>query len=226
VSREFLLDKILGERGFSVADLTRLTKLGRSTVDDIRRKGGGRRENLDKIASALGLEYDDLYSSGSPAPQTRRAPVKSDAFDNMALIDAVEQYHSDDTRSDNRDYLYHKSLTLANKIGKNAAVYFDTADAMYAGELYEEAAREYARAILSLKPWHTARLLESLTNFLAVCEQEKDIQPVIDLFRKVEKYELHHTEFEIICRIATFLIKNRAPEDVILDCITATDNYS
>jgi len=61
MQREFMLSKVIGERGLSIADLSRMTGFAHSKIDVIIRTGSGRLAVLEKIAVALGLSCDDLY---------------------------------------------------------------------------------------------------------------------------------------------------------------------
>lgn len=217
MSKEFILDIILGERGFSVADLTRMTGLGRSTIDDIRRKGGGRRENLDKIAAALGIGYEDLYRDKDDyIPESSEATMHTveSTYDNSELLNIAERY-----RDEGNELLYQKLTVIAHMVGKDVNRLLDSADKCFAKADYEKAAGDYARAVLSLKPRHVSRLRKSLANYLAICEMEKDIQPIINLMRKIN--EPQYRDFEILCKIVEFLANNRVNEILILESIEA-----
>lgn len=206
----FLLDNILGERGFSIADLCRMTGLGRSTVDTIRKQGGGRRENLDKIAASLGLEYDELYRYAENS-QNEESNVLN-TFDNTELLEIAELY-----RDEGNEQMHRKFVSIANKVGKNVIEILEQADNLFKQQMFDDAAREYARAFLSFKPYHVERVLASLPNYFFICEMENDIQPIIQLFHlvKLEKYR----NIEMLCRIAVFLARKHTDEKTILQCV-------
>jgi len=211
--REFLLDNILGERGFSVADLTRMTKLGRSSLDAIRRNGGGRRENLDTIASALGIEYKDLYGELS-VPQTEKTGKlpESRAYDLSELVKYAEEY-----RSNGNEHLANALISVANSVGKDVNAILNHADDLYERGETESALREYTLAFSSFKKRDLARILASLSNYMDVCTLLNDIRPIETLFFKAKgnNYEC----FEIFFEISIFFLKNKVDEDLIIEAL-------
>jgi transcriptional regulator with XRE-family HTH domain len=226
MGREFILDRILGERGFSVADLTRMAMLGRSTIDDIRRKGGGRRENLEKIAAALGLEYEDLFLyDGEPLGMERQAR-KNRIFVGADLLDAAERYGQKDTRSDHKEHINLLTTTVANLLGMDVYKQLDEADAKFEDELYEDALDIYIQAMVSLKRRYAARLLASLPNILSVCMQNGNIHPVNALYRLVKDYNPTEESFEILCRMAAFYLNEGTDDTMIMACLNKAKEHA
>jgi lambda repressor-like predicted transcriptional regulator len=219
MNREFILDKILGERGFSVADLTRMANLGRSTVDDIRRKGGGRRENIEKIAAALGLEYEDLYSNDGTSLFNGYAKKEKRIFNGTDLLEAADIYAKKDTRSENGEHIGILTQTVADILGEDVIRYFDEADAKYEEELFNEALEIYIKAMISLKQRFSQRLLASLPNILSICEQINRIHPVNALFKLVKDYRPTDETFEILCRMAAFYLSNGTSDPMIIESL-------
>jgi transcriptional regulator with XRE-family HTH domain len=212
--REFILDKILGERGFSVADLSRMTKLGRSTIDNIRREGSGRRENLDKIAFALGIEYDYLYENVEVSNDKNY--INTFIYDNSELTDIAVQY-----KNNGNEKMYQRFIATANKIGKDITEILNIADLYYSQGQIEEATHNYQHAALSLKPRHIERFIKSVPYYFEICKLSNDIQPIIDLFYKFKEPE--YRNLEMLCMILIFFANNYIDESLINNCLDVID---
>ena len=62
MAKEFIFDQIIAERGLSITDIVNMTDIGRSTIDDIRRKKGvGSYKSIKKLADFLEIKTTDFY---------------------------------------------------------------------------------------------------------------------------------------------------------------------
>ncbi|MDR0883181.1 MAG: hypothetical protein LBN05_01010 [Oscillospiraceae bacterium] len=61
--KKLQFDSHLVEQSRTIQNIVDDTGLSRSTIDKIRANNGGRRENMDLIADALGLSYEQLFIS-------------------------------------------------------------------------------------------------------------------------------------------------------------------
>jgi len=159
-----ILDRLLADRGLSVADLSRMTGMGRSTIDDIRRRQGGRRENMDRIAAALNLRYEDLFEAPKPpanndtsestpeSPPLRNAPAKR-LLHNLTL--GPEEALLDDLQ------------WLSGKLNNTDPVTpLKMADALCTQGDFENATLHYKAALLDAWRISPAQLECSVANFL------------------------------------------------------------
>jgi len=204
--RNFLLDNILGRRGFSVSDLCRMTGLGRSTVDLIRKNGGGRRENMDLIADALGIEYEQLYEDFSTPNESKSI---SPDFDNSEFLKYAEQY-----RKEGDIQFADELLSIAKKIGRDVRMILSRADDLYAQDLVSEALREYSLAFSVFRQRDIPRMLLSLHSFMLACEADNDIRPIESLFARAKSENFR--SFELFHMLSVFFLKNKAGKEVIL----------
>ncbi|GHU92106.1 hypothetical protein FACS1894202_14520 [Clostridia bacterium] len=215
---EFLLDRIIGERGFSVADVSRMSGIGRSTLDDVRRKGGGRRETLDKIAEALGITYEDLFSQDvqNPIPSSAVTPVQ---WNRAELLRNAEMY-----KAEGDDVLYNRLMSSVMKVGIEVEGLLDDADTLYKQGHSDRAFEKYASAMMSVRPRHIGRLRQSVLYIFDLCEQTHNPQPIIDLFGKVKEKSYH--DCELLYRIGAFFARNRLDQQLICDCLDIADSLS
>jgi len=216
-TKVFLLDIILGQRGFSVADLARMSEIPRSTIDEIRKKNGaGRRENVEKLAAALGLEYDDLFKLEGEdiLIPLARAP----SIDVEQLRKIAEGY-----KDDGDEAMYRRLMASAQKAGICVEASLDKADAMYESK-DPEAIKEYTYAFSSATPRHLQRMKLSIESFLSLCEEENNIQPALTLYRKIR--EPGFEDYEMLFWLGTFFAKTRQSSKLITDCFDLADQLT
>jgi len=211
--RKFILDRKLKERGMGVVDLSRMSGVGRSTIDDIRRNNGSgrRRETIEKLAAALELEYDDLYEETVSSPAGKNA-----SYDSKELLDIAERYDTEGNQA-----LYDRYSKLAARIGVNVEALLNEGDARYAAGDEEAAKGIYAQAIIALKPRYIPRLKQSLLNYFDLCEKDGNASPVKTIYDKAKDHCVEDVDLFIL--IGTFFSRTRQPDSLVNECLDIVD---
>ena len=213
-SKVFLLDIILGQRGFSVADLERMSKVPRGTIDDIRKKNGaGRRENVEKLAAALGLEYDDLFKLEGEDELIPLARAPSVDVERLRKI--AESY-----KDDGDEAMYRRLMTSVKKAGISVEANLDNADSMYENN-NPDAIKEYTYAFASATPRHLQRMKRSIEKFLSLCEKENNFQSALTLYRKIQ--EPGFKDYDILFWLGTFFAEQHLETNLITECFDLAD---
>jgi len=215
--RKFLLDAILKQRGFSVAEFARMSGMSRSTIDDIRSKNGaGRRENVEKIALALGLEYDELFELESEDEQA--VTTSTPSVDAEQLRRVAEGY-----REDGDDEMYRRLMASARKAGISVETILDKADRLYKDN-DPDAIKEYNYAFSSAKPRHLPRMKLSVQRFLSLCEDANNLQPALTLYNRMQ--EPGFEDYDMFFWLGTFFAETRQPSKLITDCFDLADKLA
>ena len=212
--RKFLLDDILKQRGFNVAEFVRMSGISRSTIDDVLKNGGGRRETVEKIAAALGLEYDNLFalveSGNEQLPSTPMPSVDTEQLRRIA-----EGY-----RADGDEEMYRRLMASSRKAGISVEILLDKADKLYK-ENDPDAIKEYAYAFSSAKPRHLPRMKLSVQRFLSLCEDENNIEAALTLYRRMK--EPGFEDYDMLFWLGTFFAELRQPSKLITECFDLAD---
>jgi len=211
--RTFILDRKLKERGIGVVDLSRMSGVGRSTIDDIRRNNGSgrRRETIEKLAAVLELEYDDLYEDAAALPAGRSA-----GLDSRDLLDIAERYDAQGNQA-----MYERYSQLASRIGVNVEALLGKGDALYSAGDEDGARGIYAQVVIALKPRHFPRLKQSLLNFFDLCEKDSNVTPIKAIYDKAKDYCIEDDELFIL--IGSFFSRTRQPDSLVNECLDIAD---
>ena len=213
--RRFILDAILKERGFSVADFMRMSGMSRSTIDDVRNRNGvGRRDTLEKIVAALGLgsseELFELVECEDEQATTKSIP----SVDAGQLREIAEGF-----RDDGDEEMYQRLMASVRKAGISVEAILDKADRLYK-ENDPEAIKEYVYAFSSAKPRHLPRMKVSVQRFLSLCEDE-NIQPALTLYKRIK--EPGFEDYDMLFWLGTFFAKTRQSTQLITECFNLAD---
>jgi len=213
--RTFILDKKLDELGIGVAELSRKSGVHRSTIDDIRRNNGSgrRRDNIEKLATALGLAYEDLFEESNEAPYAVRRSV---GFDTKELIEFAERFDAEGNRS-----MSERLSKTASRIGIDVEALLDEGDALFNGGNDDGAKGAYARAKDSLQLCHFPRMKKSLRNYLDLCAQEGNVPPIKLIYDKAKDCEYEDVDF--FAQIGTFFLRTRQSDALINECFDIVD---
>jgi len=221
-----ILDRLLAERGLSVSDLVRMTDISRSTIDDIRKRHGGRRVNMDKIAAALKLDYEDLFEKENPEP-----PEQEDERENPSV-----KYRS--TNASLKELVKYQALNPelrghiqreSNKIGdvdpanslREATALFDQDKKIDARDKYFMGLRHSWRVSPHL-------LHQALANYIELAEDNvpvKDIRDIYDALQYNLDYDLALILGTCFARIN---VKSNDPLDhaIALACFRKMEEFS
>ena len=210
--RVFILDRKLQEQGIGIVDLSGRSGVGRSTIDDIRRNNGSgrRRATIEKLAAALGLQYDDLFEETEP-DAAAPAATRITGIDHKELVDIAEQYEDEGNLA-----MYQCLTGLASRLGNSVEALLDRGDELLDSGDEEGAKGVYARAILALKSRHLSRLKQSLRRYLDLCEKDRDAPPIISLYRTAKERKMDDPELFYL--IGTFFARTRQPDDLVKEC--------
>ena len=215
--RVFILDRVLQEKGMGYVDLSKESGVGRSTIDDIRRNNGSgrRRPTIEKLAAALNMTYDDLFEETPDIAPAVRKPI---GINNAELADIAEQYEEDGNLA-----MYQRLSGIASQIGNSVEVLLDKGDELYNDGEEDGAKGAYAQAILSLRPRHLPRLKQSLRNYLDICEKERNVPPIISLYRMAKERKLG--DLELFYQIGTFFARTKQPDKLVNECFDIVQEF-
>jgi transcriptional regulator with XRE-family HTH domain len=214
--RTFILDKKLDELGISVAELSRKSDVNRSTIDDIRRNNGSgrRRDNIEKLATALGLTYEDLFEESSAVPYAVRNSI---GFDAKEMIELAERFEAEGNR-----VLYERLSKTAPRIGVDVEALLDEGDSLLNGGNDDGARGVYARAKDALQLCHFPRMKKSLRNYLDLCAKEGNVPPIKFIYDRAK--DCGYEDVDFFAQIGTFFARTRQSDALINECFDIVDH--